>query len=227
MSTIALIRPHDWTIPLFVHIFGAMLLVGALTLAAVSLIAAWRSGSARLIRLAYMSLFYGALPGYIVFRGRRRLDRQQGAPRPTQPAWIGIGYGVSDFGVLLLIISLVVGGISVRQMNRGGEPLADRGPDRHRPGLARPRGIPGRRLGDDHETDVAVSWPSIRPRCLWRPFMAKPSARKQFADRAAGARGARRSRRPRRSSPGPRTAGSAASPCRRTPAGRSRPSRAR
>ena len=44
MSTIALIRPHDWTIPLLVHIFGAMLLVGALTLAAVSLIAAWRSG---------------------------------------------------------------------------------------------------------------------------------------------------------------------------------------
>ena len=26
MSTIALIRPHDWTIPLLVHIFGAMLL---------------------------------------------------------------------------------------------------------------------------------------------------------------------------------------------------------
>ena len=80
MSTIALIRPHDWAIPLFVHILGAMVLVGALTLAAVSLIASWRSGSARLIRLAYMSLFYGAVPGYIVFRAGAALDRHQGAP---------------------------------------------------------------------------------------------------------------------------------------------------
>ena len=86
MSTIALIRPHDWTIPLLVHIFGAMLLVGALTLAAVSLIAAWRSGSARLIRLAYMSLFYGAVPGYIVFRvGAAGSSARSTSPTPTPP----------------------------------------------------------------------------------------------------------------------------------------------
>ena len=122
MSTIALIRPHDWAIPLFVHILGAMVLVGALTLAAVSLIAAWRSGSARLIRLAYMSLFYGALPGYIVFRVGAEWIVSKEHLTDSNAAWIGIGYGVSDFGVLLLIISLVVGGISVRRMNRGGQP---------------------------------------------------------------------------------------------------------
>ena len=72
MSTLvtASSRPRTaGTSPSFVHILGAMVLVGALTLSAVSLIASWRSGSASLIRLAYMSLFYGALPGYIVFRG--------------------------------------------------------------------------------------------------------------------------------------------------------------
>ena len=122
MSTIALIRPHDWTIPLLVHIFGAMLLVGALTLAAVSLIAAWRSGSARLIRLAYMSLFYGAVPGYIVFRVGAAWIVSKEHLTDSNAAWLGIGYGVSDFGVLLLIISLVAGAISVRQMNRGGQP---------------------------------------------------------------------------------------------------------
>ena len=122
MSTIALIRPHDWTIPLLVHIFGAMLLVGALTLAAVSLIAAWRSGSARLIRLAYMSLFYGAVPGYIVFRVGAAWIASKEHLTDSNAAWLGIGYGVSDFGVLLLIISLVAGAISVRQMNRGGQP---------------------------------------------------------------------------------------------------------
>jgi hypothetical protein len=122
MSTLAVIRPHDWTIPLFVHVFGAMLLVGALTLAAVSLIAGWKSGSARLIRLAYMSLFYGALPGYIVFRVGAEWIVSKEHLSDSNLAWIGIGYGVSDGGFLLLIISLVVGGISVRRMNRGGEP---------------------------------------------------------------------------------------------------------
>ncbi len=124
MSTIALIRPHDWTIPLFVHILGAMVLVGALTLAAVSLIAAWRSGSARLIRLAYLSLFYGALPGYIVFRVGAEWIVSKEHLSDSNAAWIGIGYGVSDGGFLLLIVSLVVGGISVRRMNRGGQPSA-------------------------------------------------------------------------------------------------------
>jgi len=122
MSTIALIRPDDWAIPLFVHILGAMVLVGALTLAAVSLIAAWRSGSASLIRLAYMSLFYGALPGYIAFRVGAEWIVSKEHLSDSNVAWIGIGYGVSDGGFVLLIISLVVGGISVRRMNRGGEP---------------------------------------------------------------------------------------------------------
>jgi hypothetical protein len=36
--------------------------------------------------------------------------------------WIGIGYGVSDLGALLLIISLIIGGVSVRRMNRGKTP---------------------------------------------------------------------------------------------------------
>ena len=73
-----------------------MVLVGALALAAVSLIAAWRSGSARLIRLAYMSLFYGALPGYIVFRIGAEWIADKEHLANSNVAWIGIGYGVSD-----------------------------------------------------------------------------------------------------------------------------------
>ena len=119
MSVLAVIRPDDWNLPLFLHILGSMVLVGALTLSAVSLIAAWRSGSPALTRLAYMSLFYGALPGYIVFRiGADWIADKEGLT-DSDLTWIGIGYGVSDIGALLLIISLVIGGISVRRMNRG------------------------------------------------------------------------------------------------------------
>jgi hypothetical protein len=122
MNVLALIRPDSWDFSLFLHIFGAMVVVGALTLSAVSLIAAWRSGSPSLIRLAYMTLFYGALPGYIVFRVGAQLIVDKEHLSDSNDAWIGIGFGVSDMGFLLLVISLIIGGVSVRRMNRGGEP---------------------------------------------------------------------------------------------------------
>jgi hypothetical protein len=122
VSVLAVIRPDSWFWPLFLHIAGSMVLVGALTLASVYLIASWRSGSVALIRTAYLSLFYAALPGYIVFRvGAEWIADKQGLT-DSNVAWIGIGYGVSDLGALLLIIALVIGGISVRRMNRGRTP---------------------------------------------------------------------------------------------------------
>jgi hypothetical protein len=122
MSELGLIRPDDWNLPLFLHILGAMVVVGALTLSATSLIAAWRSGSAALIRLGYMSLLYAALPGYIVFRVGSEWILDKENLRDADLAWIDIGYMVSDMGALLLIVSLVIGGISVRRMNRGRQP---------------------------------------------------------------------------------------------------------
>jgi hypothetical protein len=122
VSVLALIRPDDTIVPLFLHIAGAMVVVGALTLACVYLIASWRSGSAAQIRSAYMTLFYAALPGYIVFRvGAEWIADKEGLA-DSDLTWIGIGYGVSDLGALLLIISLIIGGISVRRMKRGATP---------------------------------------------------------------------------------------------------------
>jgi hypothetical protein len=123
VSVLALLRgDNSLILPLFLHIAGAMVLVGALTLASVYLIASWRSGSAALIRTAYMSLFYAALPGYIVFRvGAEWIADKEGLT-DSNLTWVGIGYGVSDIGALLLIIALVSGGISVRRINRGGTP---------------------------------------------------------------------------------------------------------
>jgi hypothetical protein len=122
VSVLAIIRPDSWFFPLFLHIAGGMVLVGALTLASVYLIASWRSGSVALIRSAYMSLFYAALPGYIVFRiGAEWIVDKEGLSDASL-SWIDIGYSVSDLGALLLIISLIIGGISVRRMNKGGTP---------------------------------------------------------------------------------------------------------
>jgi hypothetical protein len=126
---LGLIRAHNTILPLFLHIGGAMVLVGALTLASVYLIASWRSGNMALIRTAYMTLFYAALPGYIVFRiGAAWIADKEGLTDVSNVTWLDIGYSVSDLGALLLIISLVIGGISVRSMNKSGaaSPVAAR-----------------------------------------------------------------------------------------------------
>ena len=114
-------RPDSWDLPLFVHILGAMLLVGGLTLSAVSLIGAWRSGSAALTKLGFMSLFYGALPGYVVMRaGAQWIAHKEGLDNDNVDlSWINIGFSVSDLGFVLLVVSLIIGGISVRRINRG------------------------------------------------------------------------------------------------------------
>jgi hypothetical protein len=118
VSTIALIRPDDWAIPLFVHILGAMVLVGALTLAAVSLIAAWRSGSPALTRLGFMSVFYGAIPGWIIMRGGAQWIAHKEGLENSDVSWIGIGFTMSDLGFVLLIVLLIIGGLIVRRINR-------------------------------------------------------------------------------------------------------------
>jgi hypothetical protein len=118
MSTLALIRPDDWAIPLLVHILGAMVLVGALTLAAVSLIVAWRSGSGPLTRLGFMSIFYGAIPGWIIMRGGAQWIAHKEGLENSDLSWIGIGFTMSDLGFVLLIVLLVIGGLVVRRINR-------------------------------------------------------------------------------------------------------------
>ena len=121
MSILAFTRPDSWDLPLFVHILGAMVLVGALTLSAVSLIAAWRSGSAPLTKLGFMSLFYGAIPGYILMRGGAQwIAHKEGLDKDNVDlSWINIGFSVSDLGFVLLAVALVIGGIAVRRINRG------------------------------------------------------------------------------------------------------------
>lgn len=115
-------RPDSWDLPLLVHLLGAMVLVGALALSSVSLVAAWRNGSAALTRLGYLTLFYGALPGYIVFRAGAEWIVSKEDLADSNLSWIGIGYAVSDIGFLLLLIALVIGAIGMRRMRRGERP---------------------------------------------------------------------------------------------------------
>ena len=126
INLLAAHRPTDWNFPLFVHVLGAMILVGGL-LAGASLIT-YARGDARFLRLGYWTLLFVALPGYIVMRvGAMWIYSKEGwddLPDDAVPSWIDIGFIIADLGALLTVIALVVGGIGVRRLRDGkGEGL--------------------------------------------------------------------------------------------------------
>ncbi len=119
MSLLALIRPDDWNLALFVHVLGAMVMVGALALAATYLFAARGGGSLAAARVGFRSLLYAALPSFIVMRiGAQWIADEEGVA-DSDAAWIGIGYIVSDMGALLILVATVASGLALRRAGQG------------------------------------------------------------------------------------------------------------
>ena len=120
-SLLAASRPDSWDFPLFVHVLGAMILVGGLLTGASAL--AFARGDVRFLRLGYWTLLLVALPGYVVMRmGAQWLYSKYEDVLPEgveDPTWIGIGYIVADAGALLTLIALILGGIGVRRLRDG------------------------------------------------------------------------------------------------------------
>jgi hypothetical protein len=122
MSVFAAVRPDSWNFPLFLHILGAMILVGGLVTGASTLF--YARGDARLLRLGYWSLLAVALPGWIVMRiGAGWIYSKEGwddLPESVDdPTWLGIGFLVADLGGLILLVSRVAGGVGVYRLREG------------------------------------------------------------------------------------------------------------
>jgi hypothetical protein len=121
IGLIAAIRPDEQNFPLFVHVLGAMILVGGLLTTAAALL--WARGDAASLRLGYRTLLAVALPGWFVMRiGAQWIYSEEGwddLPDSAQPTWLGIGYLLADLGGLILLVSLVVGGIGVYRLREG------------------------------------------------------------------------------------------------------------
>jgi len=116
---LAAVRPDAWNLPLVVHVAGAMLLVGALVVVLVLTAAALRrgDGAAVLVRLGFRGLLLGVLPAYLVMRvGAEWVASEEGV---GDPAWIGIGYGVADGGLLLTIVATVAAWRASRRDDAG------------------------------------------------------------------------------------------------------------
>jgi hypothetical protein len=106
---VAAIRPDAWDFPLFLHVAGAMLLVGALVVVAATMAGAVRRGDGALVlsRLAFRTLLIGVLPAYILMRGGAEWIASE-EDVPDDAGWVGIGYAVADGGLLLTIIAAVL-----------------------------------------------------------------------------------------------------------------------
>jgi hypothetical protein len=122
MSVLAVIRPDSWDVPLLLHVLGAMVLVGGLVATAGTL--ALAGGDTRLLRLGYMSLLTIALPGWLMMRiGAEWIYSKEGwddlPAGVDDPGWLTTGFVIGDTGGLILVATLVVGGIGARRLREG------------------------------------------------------------------------------------------------------------
>jgi hypothetical protein len=119
MTVLAAIRPDDFNFPLFLHVLSAMVLFGAVVLAAVSVAGNSQAG----LRLGFRSLLIGAVPAWIAMR----LSAQWIASKENlldegvdTPAWVDIGFMTSEGSFLFLIAATVCAGIAARRERAGG-----------------------------------------------------------------------------------------------------------
>jgi hypothetical protein len=120
MTVIAAIRPEDWNFPLFIHILSAMVLFGAVVLAALSVAG---NPQAAALRLGFRSLLIGAIPAWIAMRlSAQWIASKEGYLEEDVevPAWIDIGFITSEGSFLFLIAATVCAGIAARRERPGG-----------------------------------------------------------------------------------------------------------
>jgi len=121
MTALAAIRPDDWNLPLFLHVLGAMVLVGSLVLVALSLSSARGDNPAGALRLGYRSLLLAAIPAWILMRvGAQWIASEQGLDEGDVPGWVDIGFMTSEPTLLQLIAAAVCAGIAARRARAGG-----------------------------------------------------------------------------------------------------------
>ena len=124
MSLLAAIRPDDWDLPLFLHLLGAMVLVGTLGLVAAALAGAWRGGSVAAVRLGFRGLLLAAIPAWLVQRVTAEWLVSEENLDEDPPGWVDAGYMISDITLLLLIAATVCAGIAARRVERQGAGLS-------------------------------------------------------------------------------------------------------
>jgi hypothetical protein len=124
MNVIGAIRGGDVNFPLFLHVLGAMLLIGTLLTVALALALSWRRQwtTAGLTRLGLRALPMGVLPAYVLMRiGAQWTEAEENLPEQVEDAtWLAIGYITADAGALVILVAVVLAVIGLRKLRSGG-----------------------------------------------------------------------------------------------------------
>lgn len=104
------IRPHSWDVPLFLHVLGAMVLVGAVLTVLILSWSCWRRPGVRVLaRSAFWTLLTVAIPGWLLMRVCAAwIYSKEGFSGDNDPTWLGIGFLAADIGLLLLLVTTAV-----------------------------------------------------------------------------------------------------------------------
>jgi hypothetical protein len=112
---VAIIRPDSWNFPLFLHVLGAIALVGAVGATLALGVSSQRWPWLRSITLRTMLAV--VIPAWLLMRlgGAWEDSRSSIGDDST---WLGIGYIVGDAGVLFLILTSIVAWLGARRPER-------------------------------------------------------------------------------------------------------------
>ena len=121
MSVFATIRPGNLDLPLFLHVMGAMMLVGAATTGVLAALVtrpphvlAWARG------MAFRTLLVAALPAFVLMRvGAEWMRIEEFGDSGADPSWLFVGYTAADGGGVLLIAGIVLSWLAVRRGSPG------------------------------------------------------------------------------------------------------------
>jgi cytochrome b561 len=119
LSVLAIVRPDSWNWALFVHVAGAMALVASLVIVLYAVRIARQRGDQPAAQFAFRTLWRFTLPAFIVMRVGAQIINDKEHADKGNPSWIGIGFSVSDGGLVLLLIALLLTGLIARRATRG------------------------------------------------------------------------------------------------------------
>jgi hypothetical protein len=119
--TPAVLRIDSWDFPLFLHVLGATVLFGGMLATTVLSVTARHSQhQALLARYTFRTLLFLVLPAWILTRVAAQwiLNRENNLiPNLDNKGWVGVGFTVTEGGLILLVIT---GFLAWRYARKGG-----------------------------------------------------------------------------------------------------------
>jgi hypothetical protein len=112
---IDLLRPDSWDLPLFLHVLGAIVLVGAV--AATCTLGASSQRWPWLRRITLRTMLIVVIPAWLLMRLPGQWEDSRSSIGDGK-GWLDVGFIVSDAGVIFLIVTSICAWLGARRPDR-------------------------------------------------------------------------------------------------------------